>query len=46
MKEDLLAKLQKSFFSLRMDESSINGTSQLDLNVSSVQGKMVIKSFF
>ena len=46
LKEDLVSKLQNSFFSLSFDESSINCTSQLDLNVSYVEGTVVIKRFF
>ena len=45
LKGDLIEKLQTSFFSLSFDESSINSTSQLDLNVSYVMGKEVIKRF-
>ena len=45
LKEEIISILQTSPFSLSFDESSINSTSQLDLNVSYVQEKVVIKRF-
>ena len=45
-KEQMISKLQTSPFSLSFDESSIKGTSQLDLNVSYVEGPAVMKRFF
>jgi hypothetical protein len=45
LQENLVTKLKNNFFSLGFDESSINNTSQLDLNVSYVEGAVVVKTF-
>ena len=45
LKEGIISNLRASPFSLSFDESSINKTSQLDLNVSYVQETVVIKRF-
>lgn len=45
-KEDLVEKLQKSFFSINFDESSVLDRSQLDINVSFLENFQVMKQNF
>ena len=45
-KEDLVKKLQKSFFSINFDESSVLDRSQLDINVSFLENFKVMKQNF
>ena len=46
IREDLVKKLQKSFFSINFDESSVLAKSQLDINVSFLENGLVRKQNF